>query len=40
MDGLLGLQILDMMGDKVKGVNKTQKSESTDVNSEEVKGKK
>ena len=41
MDGLLGLQILDMMGEKVKGVNKTQKSsEPTDVNSEEVKGKK
>jgi uncharacterized membrane protein YqiK len=39
MDGLLGLQILDMMGDKVKGV-KTQSSEPTDVNSEEVKGKK
>ena len=39
MDGLLGLQILDMMGDKVKGVNK-KSDESTDVNSEEVKGKK
>ena len=40
MDGLLGLQILNMMGDKVNGVNKPKSSEPTDVNSEEVKGKK
>jgi uncharacterized membrane protein YqiK len=40
MDGLLGLQILDMMGEKVKGVNKQKSDEVTDVNSEEVKSDK
>ena len=45
IDGLLGMQILDMMGKKVSGVNNTndtnnQSSTTVDVASEEVKNKK